>query len=85
MPKYNVSINIFIQVPIISKLCQVNYTYFILKLRCYKQYFQCRYGACINKTYQCDGLKQCVDGSDELAEICDGATQTSIRIRRATK
>lgn len=33
--------------------------------RCPKYTFKCRYGACINKLSKCNGVNNCIDGSDE--------------------
>ncbi|XP_065209906.1 modular serine protease-like [Planococcus citri] len=54
---------------------------FFFILRCNGQTFQCGYGACISKEYLCDGLKQCIDGSDETPQACN---TTHIRKRAAS-
>lgn len=43
-------------------------------IRCPNYSFKCKYGACISKTKKCDGVKQCIDGSDE--EQCFTSTST---------
>lgn len=39
--------------------------FIILHIRCPKYTFKCRYGACISKESKCNGVKNCIDGSDE--------------------
>lgn len=29
--------------------------------------YRCSYGACVNRTTRCNGLMDCIDGSDEIA------------------
>lgn len=47
----------------------------ILFNRCPSYSFRCKYGACVDKNYKCDGKRDCVDGSDEVLSECKNTTQ----------
>lgn len=38
--------------------------------RCYYPEFRCKNGQCIRPGYLCDGIKHCIDGSDEMESDC---------------
>lgn len=38
--------------------------------RCPSYKFRCDYGACIDKNKLCDGVRDCLDDSDEYPDIC---------------
>jgi len=38
--------------------------------RCQSYLFRCNYGACVDKNVLCNGVKECVDGSDENLPEC---------------
>lgn len=40
--------------------------------------FKCKYGACIKKSEKCDGIKNCADGSDEVAGCPSSVTVQNI-------
>lgn len=42
-----------------------------MQSRCTGNEFQCKYGACINKTAACNGVRDCADGSDE--SVCSSS------------
>lgn len=42
-------------------------------ISCPVSHFMCHNGLCISELYKCDGDSDCTDGSDEGAELCDGA------------
>ena len=43
---------------------------FLVASICEKRQFECTDGFCINKQWQCDGQKDCDDGSDEDFNTC---------------
>jgi hypothetical protein len=47
--------------------------------RCRSDQFQCRTGECINKSYQCDGDRDCPGGEDERNCVRVGGTTARLR------
>lgn len=39
---------------------------------CLEETFRCSYGGCIRAEQECDGVKDCADGSDERTLNCPG-------------
>lgn len=42
----------------------------LTNLECPRGWYKCFSGSCIPAKMQCDGIKQCVDGSDEIFGMC---------------
>lgn len=43
--------------------------------RCQSYLFRCNYGACVDRNSLCNGIKDCVDGSDENLPECHVSSQ----------
>jgi len=56
-----------------THLTTIKFINTILCVRCPNYSFKCKYGACISYSSRCDGVRQCIDGSDENHE-CTAAT-----------
>lgn len=46
---------------------------------CASYAFRCSYGACVDKTAKCNGVKDCVDGSDENLAECNGGVPSLVQ------
>lgn len=49
---------------------------YISSYSCSELFFRCSYGACIDSNLKCNGVTNCVDGSDEDPKLCKGTTAT---------
>ena len=47
-------------------LLEISFACHSVSLNCTSSDFDCGHSVCINATFQCDGRRECLDGSDEL-------------------
>ncbi|XP_050434792.1 modular serine protease-like isoform X2 [Adelges cooleyi] len=54
----------------------LHYVNFSTSFSCPSYAFRCKYGACIDRNFKCDGKRDCIDGSDENLPECKGHVTT---------